>query len=289
MITDIRLRKGFASLVMVCILLLTQGIIVCAEPSLTIQLEEANQQLGDIKDQIEQLNIEIEQATADLSEATSNQTGQYEAMIARIKWTYENGSVSLVENLFSAANITEFINYIEFVRLIHEYDHQMLMELQAITDHIDATSTALIQKQEELRILQADTEENIAEIEEAIADKTRLHYTPSEAEIYYFAQLLEAEAFTNYDFKLAVATVVMNRVFDPRWPNTITEVINQRNQFGPVVTGLIHTKVPGPEAMAAARDSIAGKRHPAVAHAFFFNMVGGPHRPGVNIGGNVFW
>jgi len=285
----IRKKKAFLSFVIVAILLCLHVMPVFAEPSLTVQLDQANERLGDIEAQIEQLNIEIEESHAALGEATSNQLGQIEAMTARIKWIYENGGVSLMENLFSSANMAEFINYIEFMRIVSEYDHEMLLELKAITDEIEQTSNELVTKQKELRMLQADTEAQIGDLEEQIADKTRLNYTPSEAEIYYFAQLLEAEAFTNYDYKLAVATVVLNRVLDPRFADTITGVINERNQFGPVVTGIIHNQIPSPEAMAAARDSIAGARHPAVLHALYFNMVSGPHRPGVNIGGNVFW
>lgn len=61
------------------------------------------------------------------------------------------------------------------------------------------------------------------------------------AEKDLMARLVEAEAKGEpYAGKVAVATVILNRVDSPLFPNTISGVIYQANQFTPVKTGSIH-------------------------------------------------
>lgn len=56
-------------------------------------------------------------------------------------------------------------------------------------------------------------------------------------------RLVEAEAGGEpYEGKLAVATVVINRLNSKKFPNTIREVIYQKNQFSPVSRGTINRK-----------------------------------------------
>ena len=62
---------------------------------------------------------------------------------------------------------------------------------------------------------------------------------PSAAEdLALFAGILECEAgSSDYDALLAVATVIMNRVESPKYPNTLSGVIYQSGQFSPTWTG----------------------------------------------------
>ena len=51
-------------------------------------------------------------------------------------------------------------------------------------------------------------------------------------DLYLLARLVESEAGNeSYETKMMVASVVMNRVTDSRFPNTIREVIYQKGQF----------------------------------------------------------
>lgn len=67
---------------------------------------------------------------------------------------------------------------------------------------------------------------------EVVADEIR------EDELQMLAILVMAEA-GNQDLKgkRLVVDVVLNRVDDPRWPDTITDVINQPYQFSPMTDG----------------------------------------------------
>jgi len=63
-------------------------------------------------------------------------------------------------------------------------------------------------------------------------------YQPAEGEAYLLAAIIQCEAWGEpYEGKLAVGSVVMNRVAHPKFPNTITEVIYSPKQFAPVASG----------------------------------------------------
>ena len=71
-------------------------------------------------------------------------------------------------------------------------------------------------------------------IEEQIAEEDRM------AELELLAMLVRAEAGDqSAEGKQAVAGVVLNRVDDPRFPNTITEVIYAPKQFSVVKDGAL--------------------------------------------------
>lgn len=63
-------------------------------------------------------------------------------------------------------------------------------------------------------------------------------YEASEEDVMKLAAIMYCEARGEpYEGILAVGTVVMNRVADPRFPNTVEEVIMSPGQFSPVASG----------------------------------------------------
>jgi len=74
---------------------------------------------------------------------------------------------------------------------------------------------------------------------------------------------------------LAVGTVVMNRVHDPRFPRSVCGVISQKNQFA---DGALWKSVREGKSLALAK-AMAGKvlsgyRHPGVGEAEYFHTAG---------------
>ena len=114
----------------------------------------------------------------------------------------------------------------------------------------------------------------------------------SSGEVELLAALLECEAYQDYECLLAVATVIMNRVNNPRFDNTITGVIYASGQFEPVWTGRLNavlSRKPTALSYQAAQDAVNGIRHPAVSDCYYFLYAGSTSRPGVNIGNNLFF
>lgn len=97
------------------------------------------------------------------------------------------------------------------------------------------------------------------------------------------AALIYCEAGNQpYDGQVAVGAVVMNRVASGRFPNTIQEVIYQRGQFTPAMTGklgrvLASGNIPA-SCFQAARDALNG--HTTVGNALFFNTSHGSFKLG---------
>ena len=83
----------------------------------------------------------------------------------------------------------------------------------------------------------------------------------TEDELYWLSRIISAEAEgESYRGKLAVGTVVLNRVKSREFPNTIYGVIFDRKngvQFTPVANGTIY-KTPDSESIAAARACLEG-------------------------------
>ena len=74
---------------------------------------------------------------------------------------------------------------------------------------------------------------------------------------------------------LAVGTVVMNRLRDPKYPNSVCAVVGQKNQFAP---GVLWKPMKEGSSQALARQMagrvLGGERHAGVQNAKFFHTEG---------------
>lgn len=89
-------------------------------------------------------------------------------------------------------------------------------------------------------------------------------------DIYLMAQIVYAESKGEpYEGKIAVASVILNRVLDPKFPQSISGVIFQPNAFSCVVDGTISV-TPTDECFSAVYDAIEGN-DPTGEALFFYN------------------
>lgn len=335
------------------------------------QLAGINQELVAISDQISTTEMQVEitngeiQRTKDsLADAQAKEAQQYNDMKTRIKYMYETGSASLLEMLFSAEDMTDFLNKADFIQNISDYDRKMLTELQetknqiaeeektlqAQQDSLVSLQTSLDKKQSDLEAKAAATSTDLATFQAQLAalraqeaaeleakrqqelqqqqqqeqqeqqqesDKpssgdgnSTVTPTPpttpdsggdiiqgggSDAthdELTTFAALLDCEAIHDYNSMLAVATVIMNRVESPLFPNSIHGVIYATGQFEPVWSGRLDSVLnSGPSSLAlqVAQDAVNGARLSSVIDCYYFLYAGATDRPGVNVGGNLFF
>lgn len=78
----------------------------------------------------------------------------------------------------------------------------------------------------------------VSPTEETVAEITSV-YSYTEEELDLLARLIYSEGgIESYDTQLKIGSVVMNRVDDSYFPNTIREVIYQKNQFSVTFTKL---------------------------------------------------
>ena len=117
-------------------------------------------------------------------------------------------------------------------------------------------------------------------------------YPYTESDLKLLAAIIQAEAGSvDYGGMIAVGSVVMNRVDDSRFPDTIPGVIYAPYQFEPADTGslaLILANGPEDSCYMAAEDVLNGTRN--VTNLYFkAKWYAEEHGiSGVNIGGNVF-
>ena len=399
---NVRIKRGIYALTsMICslVLFLSSSLVLANEIGdlenqttvLQNELYELNQDLVAIADQILETEQMIDltsgaiyRSTYQLAEAEIAKENQMESMHTRIRFMYEVGNTSLLEVLFSAENMADFLNAAEFIQTVNEHDRRMLQELQDTYDDIaqlhlelELQYVAYVEIQNNLEMQQADLAakaeatatdldvflaqleqaraaeaarvaevarqaelQRIAEAEaaaaEAAAAEAAAAATPPEnneqvannpppasgdtsqgnegtpppeeppaetpppppptdvssCDLTLFAAILEAEAFINYHYMLAVATVIMNRVADPRFPSTVRDVIHQPGQFEPVRSGRLNTIInrgPHPVAFEAAGAALGGARVESLHGYFFFLAAWSTNREGQNIGGNLFF
>ncbi|MFC0523435.1 cell wall hydrolase [Pontibacillus salicampi] len=87
-------------------------------------------------------------------------------------------------------------------------------------------------------------------------ESLQLPVLPSSAEKDLLARLVEAEAKgESYAGKVAVATVVLNRVESSKFPDTLYGVIHDGKQFSPVLNGTIHQPA-GEESKKAVQEAV---------------------------------
>lgn len=97
-------------------------------------------------------------------------------------------------------------------------------------------------------------------------------YECSEEEFLWLARIVDIEARDGSVVKkTAVANVVLNRVADPRFPDTIYDVIFQKGQFPPAYYSSFATLEPKEESFTAARNALMGEV--VIEGALYFNYV----------------
>lgn len=129
--------------------------------------------------------------------------------------------------------------------------------------------------------------EEIKEMEKE--DWSGVEYVPQEGEAYLLAAIIQCEAGGEpYEGKLAVGSVVLNRVRSSKFPNTITGVIYQKNQFSPVASGRLAYRLEAgvsDSCKNAAMEVLGGN---ITNNCLFFRTVV-PEINGMIIGNHVFY
>lgn len=283
------------------------------------ELASISEEIADTQMQTEMMSAEILRTEDSLRAAQEDENKQYEDMKARIKYMYETGDATLLELLFSADNMADFLNKAEFVQNVSDYDREMLDKLTAISDDIAAKEktlkaqknalgdlkTRLDKRQKELEAKAKETSTDLEALKVQIQNTssnvvmstdgrivrgTAMKVSAEEEKL--LAAIIECEAYQDYNSLLAVATVIMNRVNDSRFPNTIAEVVYASNQFEPVTLGSLDAVLSrGPSNLSCqvAEDALAGVKLASVADCYFFLYAGATSKGGVNVGNNVFF
>lgn len=178
----------------------------------------------------------------------------------------------------------------------------------ATKDNISKTKSEIADAEEEKKKLEEQLQywedyEKELEIQKAKEDLARweeiqnmdrgdwagVPYAPAEGEAYLLAAIIQCESEGEpYEGKLAVGSVVLNRVRSSSFPNTITGVIYQNKQFSPVASGRLAYRLEAgvnDECKRAALEVLNGN---ITLNCLFFRRNNGIVQ-GIVIGNHVFY
>lgn len=123
------------------------------------QLNEISGKVKEFESRLSKKRQEIADTESALNKAKEQEKKQYRNMKKRIQFMYENGQTSYVEMLLSADSFTDFLNAVEYITQISQYDRKMLKEYQNIQVTIADTQKTLETDYASLQSLQAKVQE----------------------------------------------------------------------------------------------------------------------------------
>lgn len=185
---------------------------------------------------------------------------------------------------------------------LNEKETLITSQIAATSAELTAYKEKLKEAQEEAAKAEEEAKQEVVPIppeepESPVTPETPQEPTPSEptintsaTDIELLAALIECEAgSTDYEGMLAVGSVVVNRMKNRYYPDTLTGVIYQSGQFSPVRSGRLDEVLARgvkSSCVQAATDALNGKNN--VGDCLSFRSAGSGHT-GIIIGGNVFF
>lgn len=128
-------------------------------------------EVTEIENAIADTETEIEETNAALEEAKIARADQYESMKIRIQYMYEKDDPSVFQMLMESGSISEFLNKVEYVNSVYEYDREKLDQLKATEAEIEELGIALEEEKESLEASKADLKSQQAALDALIDEK----------------------------------------------------------------------------------------------------------------------
>ena len=173
-----RIFKGVAAVLLSSTLTVSTVFAVFADDvdKLKQQKQKTEQELDDLQNQwayllqqMDELELkmanksdEIDAANAKLEEAEKVQASQYEDMKLRIKYMYEDQSVSLAEVFLTSSDMSTMLNKAVYMQEVYNYDRTKLDEMANTAQEIQDLKTSLENDKKELDEAQAQLTEKQA-------------------------------------------------------------------------------------------------------------------------------
>lgn len=117
--------------------------------------------------------IEINMTNEELEKARTKEEQQYNDMKLRIKFFYEKGDTSLLENIISGDNLEDILTKAEYLQSITNYDRKKLNELVDIKNSIIIFENQLENEKAELLLLKEAEMVQKENVEKLIEEKTK--------------------------------------------------------------------------------------------------------------------
>ena len=128
------------------------------------QINATQAEINNIAAQITQYDQLIAQKETELAATEEKERAQYELFCKRVREMEEQGEVSYWSILFSSDDFSDLLDNAMMVEEIMDYDNQVMNELIAIREQIEADKTALETARQEQKDAKAEQEAAKAEL-----------------------------------------------------------------------------------------------------------------------------
>ncbi len=137
---------------------------------LNSELYTVSNSVQELQQQIDHTRTEIARLEEELSEAEEKAERQYEAAKLRIQFLYENDTDFSWVALLEAESFTDFLNRLQYITEITEYDSRLLEDYRQNLETIAGYKTQMEQENQTLSASKEDLQQKEDELRSSIAD-----------------------------------------------------------------------------------------------------------------------
>ncbi len=132
--------------------------------NLLVNIEILEEELADKSEQLEQV-------TKDLADAQETEKNQYASMKKRIQFMYERGDSAMIEAILGAQDMSEFLNRVEYVSDVYDYDRNLLTQYQNTVQQVAELKTTVETEKAEMEAMEEEYALQQTSLEGILAQK----------------------------------------------------------------------------------------------------------------------
>ena len=132
--------------------------------ALDAELNEIIESMVETHEELIAKGEEVEAAEFELMNALVDENNQYQNMLRRIQFMFENGGFQMLELLLSSETIADFVNQAEYINTIMVADRELLVQFQNTVEQV-ATLEATLREEEALLV---ELQNNLIEQQERV-------------------------------------------------------------------------------------------------------------------------
>lgn len=175
--------KRTSALLLSIVILLVASFPVSAEKSvgelqsdlsnLNSELRTLEKELDSISSKVKQTSSRLEKTKKELAIATGQEQAQYESMMLRIKYMYENGNLGTIDMLFTSSCLAEFLSRAEYIVQVTNYDRELLKTYTQAREDVASKEAQLQKDQEYLAKLEKELDEKESDLKNKISNTSK--------------------------------------------------------------------------------------------------------------------
>ena len=144
------------------------------QQSLQLKIANAQGQIDNLNAQISGYDAQISEKEAQISDAEAQISANFTTLKARLKAIYMLGEASMLDILFSADNVTDFLNRSQFVQAISDHDQNIISALKTQSENIRAEKESIEADRTQLAEAKTQYDSQKQQLQNAMAESERI-------------------------------------------------------------------------------------------------------------------